>query len=492
MLSKRIIAPILLTIIFSTIVHSQETIGIFFHGFQGNSEKWTEISEVPIKWKNQEVIDDYIALDYETSELEDKNVEALVRRLVSEIAFEAGRKGYSLTNDRWILIGHSLGGLVARSIYPRFKSSLKLNMVAVISIAGPMQGAGATEVTSSDVDRRLSDMEEKISKAFQHKIGLIDFGVDFLDFVNGTNYRNRIDAIPKYIGTARDSALGYVGHIEEHKANALIGRDGSLIDEINGYRETDSRNHPPQFLSVIGAEKAKIPIRIAGQIYTDAEELKNEQKLVEQLTKLRDDYFYKHEKWYNGLFNASYLLNIQCRIRHPLDLFNKCQVFENRFKKNRKYREEWKAAKREIDNIDVTWGELINSYKINTVYYQEYLPPCENNGGGPDIPYIIREIEPVDCSSDPGGEYITKTTQVEVPTKNDGVITIESGLWSKNDKLVDDHNRYFSDIPEDGGYNHFELRNYARQYTLPGVFKEGDKNPSMQAAENWIKSSFSF
>lgn len=78
------------------------------------------------------------------------------------------------------------------------------------------------------------------------------------------------------------------------------------------------------------------------------------------------------------------------------------------------------------------------------------------------------------------------------PEKHDGVVNISSALWSKGDPFSGDHNEYFSDIPHDGGYNHFELRNYARAYTLPDKngqkgFKKGDKNPSMEFVEDWIK-----
>ena len=42
-----------------------------------------------------------------------------------------------------------------------------------------------------------------------------------------------------------------------------------------------------------------------------------------------------------------------------------------------------------------------------------------------------------------------------------------------------------------GGYNHFELRNYARAYDLPDNgtqkgFKKGEPNPSMLFVRNWI------
>tara|TARA_R110002124_G_scaffold252177_1_gene417417 strand:- start:1186 stop:1371 length:186 start_codon:yes stop_codon:yes gene_type:complete len=43
-----------------------------------------------------------------------------------------------------------------------------------------------------------------------------------------------------------------------------------------------------------------------------------------------------------------------------------------------------------------------------------------------------------------------------------------------------------------GGYNHFELRNYRRAYTLPSSngnpgFSAGSVNPAMLEVETWIR-----
>ncbi|MBO6523689.1 MAG: hypothetical protein JJ971_07695 [Balneolaceae bacterium] len=76
------------------------------------------------------------------------------------------------------------------------------------------------------------------------------------------------------------------------------------------------------------------------------------------------------------------------------------------------------------------------------------------------------------------------------PEKHDGVVNISSVLWSMGDAFIGDHNQYFSDVPADGGYNHFELRNHKRAYTLPGQFAKGDLNPSMEEVANWIKDDY--
>jgi hypothetical protein len=108
-------------------------------------------------------------------------------------------------------------------------------------------------------------------------------------------------------------------------------------------------------------------------------------------------------------------------------------------------------------------------------------------------------IQPIDenCSQYPGGEYREETYSVKVPDKHDGVVNIHSALWNSNDSFDDLNNIYMSDVElkengmDQGGYNHFELRNYARHYTLEEngqtVFSEGEENPSMQEAKEWLQ-----
>lgn len=102
-----------------------------------------------------------------------------------------------------------------------------------------------------------------------------------------------------------------------------------------------------------------------------------------------------------------------------------------------------------------------------------------------------------ECSSNPNGELVTRMKKIQIPDKNDGVINIHSGLWSENDNFDDLHNIYMKDVEinekglDEGGYNHFELRNYERAYKLEEngqvVFSIGDENESMKEAKEWLQ-----
>ena len=80
--------------------------------------------------------------------------------------------------------------------------------------------------------------------------------------------------------------------------------------------------------------------------------------------------------------------------------------------------------------------------------------------------------------------------------KNDGVVSNLRARWSADDQLDDNENSYFDDMDEDGGYNHFELRNYERAYDLKAengsyLFRKGDRAPQYDKIVDWLKTLFS-
>ncbi|MCH2450694.1 MAG: GPI inositol-deacylase [Gracilimonas sp.] len=486
MKSLQIILTILSDALLSSEIHAQKKIGVFIHGFQGNAEKWTAESGVPQAWISGQnsALDDYVALNYETTDLMTATSRA---NLLSNFINSLQAKGDPV-NDQWILIGHSLGGLVARDLYPSLRA-YNFNIVAAISVGGPSQGAMATNVDKGQISYRLNLMKQRIEDAYAKKIHFLDLAVDILDLVNNTSNASKIAAIPDYLEIVRDSALGYASHIVEQDVKNLIGPEGSVISRINSYSANNAQLHPPNYLAVIGAEKDKAPVRMAGYIFDVDPSLKDEVKMLEQVDNLRNDYFKLHEDLYDLSFNINYGANLTCRIQHPLDLWNKCQPFEDAFKRDRRYRELWKTAGNEIDQIGNIWSTFINAYRIKEISYQEFIPPCPDEDDPFPIMYdVLANIEIIeqDCSNSPNGEYRTKYMQMLVSDKHDGVVTTYSGLWHDDDSFGDLNNRLFDDVPADGGYNHFELRNHKRAYTLPGQFNEGDVNPSMLFARNWL------
>ena len=85
-----------------------------------------------------------------------------------------------------------------------------------------------------------------------------------------------------------------------------------------------------------------------------------------------------------------------------------------------------------------------------------------------------------------------KTVWVGTPDKHDGVVNVKSTRWAANHSNEDFWNQHNPDKDEiapgkdQGGYNHFEMRNAKRNYTLPEVFNKGDENPPMRRVADWI------
>ena len=79
--------------------------------------------------------------------------------------------------------------------------------------------------------------------------------------------------------------------------------------------------------------------------------------------------------------------------------------------------------------------------------------------------------------------------------KNDGVVSNLSARWSADDQLDGNENSYFDDVDEDGGYNHFELRNYERAYDLKAengsyLVRKGDRAPQYDKIVDWLRDLF--
>jgi len=497
MKTVKIISVLIVSSLLSVNGTAQDKIGVFIHGFQGSPEKWTEVSGAPQAWTEGEnsLLDEYVALGYETEDLlTEQDREDLLEEFISEM-LDGGKRSL---NDNWIIISHSLGGLVARDLYPALKKA-RFNVVAVVSIGGPSQGTLATNPNRTFIDERLTTMRNKIKAALDKEISTVGSAVKYLDWFKGTNISATIDSIPSFLITARDSALGYTNEIVEHDVHTQIGPEGEVIQRINGYPKNNLAFHPPNYLSVIGAEKNKTPIRIAGQIFDGDPILKDEVEMTKQFSNLRTKYFQLHEDLYHISFNFHYGQNFNCRRNFRwFDLWNKCQHHEDNFKRERRYRELWKAAKQELDQIDNIWSTIINSNNLVKHTRTEYISECD--GGGQDGPSIgfngFLDIEQLPdgtiCSSTQGGEYVQVEYSFSVPDKNDGVVTTRSVLWDKNHTFNDDFNQYNSDLPHNGGYNHFELRNLTRAYDLKDKgtekgFSEGDPNPAMDNVKAWIE-----
>ncbi len=483
-----------ISVCFSNYAFTQETIGVFVHGFNGSGDKWENISRSPIEFTNNNTIDDYVVFNYLAEELAtDESRALMLSRFISQMDSKGNR-----SDDKWILIGHSLGGIVSRELYPAFRA-FGFNIVAVISVGGPLQGAAATNVDTMYIRSEFNRLKEEFELASSNEHPLVSayllldtIGNSFENLLSGNNTpsaNSMLNRIPSMLEEARDSALSYSTYVLETNAKGLIGLDGSVIREINNYSAANINEHPQNYLSIIGAEKDQTPIRIAGYIF-DSNENADEEQFLNDLEVFENDYLRENQRQWNMKGDR----NALCA---PFS--SSCRSAKDRARRNESY---WSTARSSINNLTATWATIINSYRFYDVNYQVYIPPCEDGNGmpGPMLNTIPTENDPYGCSQNPNGHYETFTSTVRVADKNDGVINTHSGLWSSNHEFDDDYNIYFDDVhiingKDVGGWNHFELRHYRKTYDQPDgsggfSFREGDLNPSMQAVEDWIDILF--
>jgi len=164
--------------------------------------------------------------------------------------------------------------------------------------------------------------------------------------------------------------------------------------------------------------------------------------------------------------------------------------------KARRKRDKWKKGRTEQNNIDTRWGTIIDAYKY--IPYEDVLlipiGQCDG-GGGPGGFFSLQEGELLlnqQCIN--GTLYDVQVIQWynKIATKNDGLLTPESCVWDPGSSLTDNpKNHYYDDVPDEGGYNHFELKRYKRNYELKDkdnkiIFSVGDYAPPMKEAADWI------
>ncbi len=450
---KNLYLSILLFFLFTSNAFGQDY-ALFLHGFEGSEESWLN-SGTPDDWVTAGIIDDYIAISYDVADLASSSSQA---QLINSIASQMSQKS---STGNWVIVGHSMGGLVARAGYEVLDSHPLLpqaNIKAVLTVGTPHQGARAAHVALSNtpgyinVKPVLDEFIFRVEEPLDDVHGAVSW---FAQFSPGA--LDQLEKIPEI----KNDVIGHIEYFSNASVNNnvknIIGLNGSLIQTINSGQVSE-----PSFKrSVIGAEKKFIVVRSANEIVGDRNG--NELGALDNFNDIR--YFYKAN---SNAWEAS-------RIAYKWTLQN------GKKRDAERKRDRWRTGRNTLDNIDGTWGEMIDSYTIGTVIMSMYvMVDCQGQPGDPTMPghsdgeEICWELQDVPFS-------------YPVATKNDIIIGPEYAVWNPNEDPDDgDINWYYDDVPADGGYNHFELRRHKRAYTLSGVFQQGELAPPMRDAALWL------
>lgn len=428
---------------------------LFIHGFEGSADSW-ESSDTPDEMIEMGVIDAYDLLVYETEEVAAENG---LQNLIEEAAGIMMARG----PGRWVLVGHSLGGLIARVAYEGVKDLPGIDASVVITLGTPHQGARVAHVSLGyepgyiNAEPYLDEFIERVSTPIQNG----DFA-SVIEWIVGASAIESLEDLVELLPQIKDELRVFERPSVEYQVKDIIGLDGSFIELIN----SDEIEDPPHRRSIIGVEKRFTPIRTAAELLEDKNG--DELKYLDEFDQLR--WFYRA--------NANYFHTLSwLSVRRWFGLDNKYTRKANR----------WDNGRTAMDNLDRTWGLMIDSFKLYQSTRMIMVNVCES---GP-VPGSGQEFDPgVPDSAYDGRCWIQQEVDLTflIPTKNDVLIGPDYAVWNPGDDPAADDgiNKFYSDLETGGGYNHFELRRMRRAYTEPGVFEEGDYAPPMYDASQWL------
>lgn len=360
------------------------------------------------------------------------------------------------------MVGHSLGGLIARAGFSALENTpitQHLDIRAVLAVATPHQGARATHVSLGPVSgyKNVEPVVDEFELRTTEPLGDIHGAIAVLTSLASPDALEQLENAPELIAGAVQGLEYYEDASVQNSVKDVIGLSGSLIQEIN----SGQLGEPVFKRSLIGAEKRFIPVRAANEAMGPG--TGNEQATVDNFDDIR--WFYRANA---NAWDAQ-------QIAETISLqFNQA-------KQSRRKRDSWNRGRNALDHIDSYWGEMIDSYVIESVEVPQWVYICTNDDPG-DPGQFPPPTGEGDCWE---WQYIA--VNMPIATKNDVIVGPHYAVWNPGEDPNDrDINWYYDDVPADGGYNHFELRRYKRAYTLPGVFQQGDIAPPMGEAAGWL------
>lgn len=457
---KNLIAIALLFVLVNPSLKSQDY-ALFIHGFQGSDESWSG-SGTPDDWVNAGIIDGYALLNYDTDDLTSAAGQA---SLIQQIATKMGQQDPSGSGD-WIIVGHSMGGLVARAGYHELvnnPATAHFNIKAILTVGTPHQGSRATHVS---LDSRpgyinVGPVLDEFSDLLLDPINDVHGAVALLTNLFSPDALDQLEDADSLMEVAVNELEYFENASVSDTIKNVIGLNGSLIQDLN----SGQMDEPDNVRSVFGSEKKFIVVRAANELKESGNG--NELSTINNFDDIR--WFYRANA--NAWDFQEFLYNLQLKFGSAANA--------------RRKRDSWNRGRNTLDNVDGYWGEVIDSYYINWVTLPQYvLTECANTDPSEPGQLPDPNTPEFDCWE---LQYIP--TPFALATKNDVIIGPEYAVWNPNEDpdILNGVNYYYDDVPADGGYNHFELRRYKRAYTLPGVFNLGDLAPPMNEAAIWLE-----
>lgn len=465
-MKTRLILVLIIVLTTLSAALGQQKMALFLHGFEGDADSWLS-ANTPQQWVSEGIVDGYVNFTYRTTELAPDSLVFLFSKFANTL------NTIDFPNTEWVIVAHSLGGFVSRLGYNQIKSNpltQHINIKAILTLGTPHQGARATGVSLSPYSTEhiyVKPVFDEFEYRMLQPLSEVHSVVGFITGLTNPDALGELQNAPLHLKTIYGTLAFWEQASILNNAKALIGVDGSVINAINS-----PFNHQPQYRrSIIGAEKKFIPVRSASENLDIPGS--TELSTLNNFDQIRWFYMANRNAW-NAEVNALNLLTWP--FPNPFAAYARAK------------RDRWQRGRDAMDNLDVSWGQIIDSYKIVNTYSYGWMPigSCGGNGG-PVVPgeEIIPDTE---CLGGVLYEYTQFTVTTLIPEKNDAVVSPSYAVWSSgqqpNDQVI---NYLYDDVPAEGGYNHFEIKRYRRAYALQDVFQVGDLAPPMEDGANWVR-----
>jgi len=474
---------------------------LFIHGFGSSVSSWIE-KGTPEELLDATAIDDTVFFGYKFQNIEEgltpqQQFDIILANLHSTV------QDHNSDGDKWIIIGHSLGGLLARIAEPTLLAN-GINIVSILTIGSPHQGAPAVNVTTNNAQGILNEWHAQavdgpdygISGATMLYMGYVAIIFPPLAALLADEIFTLVQ-LPTYLEAMKVEAEEWIN------LATISGGEQSLAPYSEFILGLNSVETTANYRSIIGAERSPTIVRFGSEV-SDFFEGATEYQSVAAYDGIIS--------WYganvSGYETAENWAELWCFFHDTWAEFGTCDQIESAIEGQMR----WENGQVAWQNIDDTWSQAIacgQVYSYNDVqiwhpgFWDCTVAPPPNPNDVRDgafnfeVLFDVPPYDPDDCVWI-GGHWEIHTVAVYSSEKNDGLIQPNMALWKPSDTWTPEdldnmrgqENYYYSDTEQNGGWNHSEMMRYTRIYDETSVDDLGEAETPLKRNEGWIELQF--